>query len=261
MGLEGPYVAGLLGGVHPGLMVGAVLTGPASPRASGSRSRWSAPSPASSAWLGILGEGDLESRPSPPYDVYQIGRQVILRREIDPRALVSRGSVLAVAWRGLEWAPPHLTPHAIPFTWERRLPRSGPERCRRSGSRSRCSIPSASRASSRTRCGSSPQARYEVLRSQINPHFLFNTLNSINSSIRTNSDRAREMIRKLSAILRRALEPHEDIVPLRDELDFIDAYLDIETVRFGRDMLRVVKRSIPRSSECRCQSDAPPAAG
>jgi two-component system LytT family sensor kinase len=89
------------------------------------------------------------------------------------------------------------------------------------------------------------QARYEVLRSQINPHFLFNTLNSINSSIRTNSDRAREMIRKLSAILRRALEPREDIVPLRDELDFIDAYLDIETVRFGPDMLRVVKEIDP----------------
>jgi len=53
------------------------------------------------------------------------------------------------------------------------------------------------------------QARYDALRSQINPHFLFNTLNSISSSIRTNSERAREMIVKLSAILRRALEPHE----------------------------------------------------
>ena len=82
-------------------------------------------------------------------------------------------------------------------------------------------------------------ARYEALRSQINPHFLFNTLNTISSAARTNSEVAREMIGKLAAILRRALEPAEAFVPLREELDFIDSYLDIEIARFGANRLAV----------------------
>ncbi len=85
------------------------------------------------------------------------------------------------------------------------------------------------------------KARFEALRSQINPHFLFNTLNSIASSIRSNPDRAREIIVKLSRILRRLLSNDQDFVPLREELEFIDAYLDIEVIRFGRDKLRIHK--------------------
>ena len=77
------------------------------------------------------------------------------------------------------------------------------------------------------------EARLQALTNQINPHFLFNTLNSVTSLIRTNPEQARIMIQKLSRILRRLLRKHEHLTPLRDELDFIDDYLSIEQVRFG----------------------------
>jgi two-component system LytT family sensor kinase len=84
------------------------------------------------------------------------------------------------------------------------------------------------------------QARLEALSSQINPHFLFNTLNSVSSLIRTNPGQAREVVYKLSNILRRLLRKHENFNLLRDELSFIDDYLAIEMVRFG-DKLRFQK--------------------
>ena len=72
------------------------------------------------------------------------------------------------------------------------------------------------------------KARMDALTSQINPHFLFNTLNAVASLIRFDPDMARVVVMKLSNILRRLLRKHETFVPLRDELDFIDDYLDIE---------------------------------
>ena len=92
------------------------------------------------------------------------------------------------------------------------------------------------------------QARMEALQSQINPHFLFNTLNSVSSLVRRDPDSAREMIVKLSNILRRLLRKGGDsFVPLRDEVEFLDDYLDIEVVRFGREKLKVVKELEPAS--------------
>ncbi|HUO13481.1 MAG TPA: histidine kinase [Verrucomicrobiae bacterium] len=90
-------------------------------------------------------------------------------------------------------------------------------------------------------------ARMEALQNQINPHFLFNTLNSISSLVRFDPDMAREVISKLAKILRRLLSTGEAFAPLREELEFIDNYLDIEVVRFGRDKLRVVKDLDPMS--------------
>ena len=90
-------------------------------------------------------------------------------------------------------------------------------------------------------------ARMEALQNQINPHFLFNTLNSISSLVRFDPDMAREMIFKLATILRRLLSSSEAFVPLREEFEFVDNYLDIEVVRFGRDKLRVVKELDPAS--------------
>lgn len=84
-------------------------------------------------------------------------------------------------------------------------------------------------------------ARMEALQNQINPHFLFNTLNSVSSLVRFDPDTAREMIIKLANILRRLLNNTDAFVPLSEELEFIDNYLDIEVVRFGRDKLHVVK--------------------
>jgi two-component system LytT family sensor kinase len=84
------------------------------------------------------------------------------------------------------------------------------------------------------------EARLAALTSQINPHFLFNTLNSVSSLIRINPEQARAVVYKLSAILRRVMRKHENLSPLREELQFIDDYMAIEMVRFG-DKLRFVK--------------------
>ncbi len=83
-------------------------------------------------------------------------------------------------------------------------------------------------------------AKIESLKSQINPHFLFNTLTSISSLVRTQPDTARMLILKLSALLRRLMRSHQHFVTLREELESIDEYLDIEVVRFG-PMLQVEK--------------------
>jgi two-component system LytT family sensor kinase len=90
-------------------------------------------------------------------------------------------------------------------------------------------------------------ARMEALQNQVNPHFLFNTLNSISSLVRFDPETAREVISKLAMILRRLLSSSEAFAPLREEFEFIDNYLDIEVVRFGRDKLRVVKELDPVS--------------
>jgi len=85
------------------------------------------------------------------------------------------------------------------------------------------------------------RARMDALASQINPHFLFNTLNTVTALIRVDPDTARGVVLKLSNILRRLLRKHETFVPLREELSFIDDYLDIEVARFGEDNLDIVK--------------------
>jgi two-component system LytT family sensor kinase len=85
------------------------------------------------------------------------------------------------------------------------------------------------------------KTRMDALTSQINPHFLFNTLNTVSSLIRFDPDMARGVVLKLSNILRRLLRKHETFVPLREELEFIDDYLDIEVIRFGRDKLQIFK--------------------
>ncbi|PYR47146.1 MAG: sensor histidine kinase [Acidobacteria bacterium] len=76
-------------------------------------------------------------------------------------------------------------------------------------------------------------AKIEALANQINPHFLFNTLASISSLIRTKPDTARMLITKLSGMLRRLMRSTDHFVTLREELESIDEYLDIEVVRFG----------------------------
>jgi two-component system LytT family sensor kinase len=90
------------------------------------------------------------------------------------------------------------------------------------------------------------EARLAALQRQINPHFLFNTLNSVASLIRTNPEQARKVVYKLSNILRRLLRKQENLCPLREELSFIDDYLAIEMVRFG-DKLRFVREIDPDS--------------
>ncbi len=91
------------------------------------------------------------------------------------------------------------------------------------------------------------EARLDALQRQINPHFLFNTLNSIASLVRNQPELARKMTVKLANILRALLKDHDAYVPLREELKFTDDYLDIEVVRFGADKLRVEKEIDPRT--------------
>jgi two-component system LytT family sensor kinase len=87
-------------------------------------------------------------------------------------------------------------------------------------------------------------AKIEALANQINPHFLFNTLTSITSLIRTQPDTARMLITKLSGLLRRLMRSTDHFVTLREELESVDEYLDIEVVRFG-PQLSVVKEIAP----------------
>jgi two-component system LytT family sensor kinase len=87
-------------------------------------------------------------------------------------------------------------------------------------------------------------AKIEALANQINPHFLFNTLTSISSLIRTQPETARMLITKLSGLLRRLMRSTDHFVTLREELESIDEYLAIEVVRFG-PQLRVDKQIAP----------------
>jgi two-component system LytT family sensor kinase len=91
------------------------------------------------------------------------------------------------------------------------------------------------------------EARLDALQRQINPHFLFNTLNSISALVRSQPELAREMTIKLANILRALLKDHDTYVPLREELSFTDDYLDIEVVRFGTEKLKVEKEIDPRT--------------
>ena len=81
-------------------------------------------------------------------------------------------------------------------------------------------------------------AELNMLKSQINPHFLFNSLNSISSLTMSNPDEAREMIIRLSDFLRYSLKHREnEYVPLGEELGRMKDYLAIEKVRFGEKLL------------------------
>ena len=78
------------------------------------------------------------------------------------------------------------------------------------------------------------ETELKMLRSQINPHFLFNSLNSISSLTITDPEKARDMVNKLSEFMRYALsKKDEQPVSIRSEFENLRLYLDIEKVRFG----------------------------
>lgn len=81
-------------------------------------------------------------------------------------------------------------------------------------------------------------AEIRRLQAQINPHFLFNSLNTITSFCRTSPEKARNLLQDLSSYLRKSLDASRGFVPLSEELDQIRCYLAIEQARFG-DRIKV----------------------
>lgn len=82
------------------------------------------------------------------------------------------------------------------------------------------------------------EAELQTLKSQINPHFLFNSLNSISSLTMTNPEKAHEMIIKLSGFLRYSLahDPNK-LIPLKQEIENVEAYIAVEKIRFGEKLI------------------------
>ncbi|MEZ9524548.1 LytS/YhcK type 5TM receptor domain-containing protein [Enterovibrio norvegicus] len=76
------------------------------------------------------------------------------------------------------------------------------------------------------------QSEIKLLHAQVNPHFLFNALNTISAIIRRDPDKARELIQNLSQFFRSNLKQNINTVTLREELAHVDAYLSIEKARF-----------------------------
>ncbi|MEY7999774.1 LytS/YhcK type 5TM receptor domain-containing protein [Clostridium sp. Mt-5] len=83
-------------------------------------------------------------------------------------------------------------------------------------------------------------AEFRALRAQIEPHFLFNALNTIASFCRTNPLKARELIIDLSNYFRQTLKRQEDFVYLKDEVEFIQSYISIEKARFGNRLNLII---------------------
>ncbi|MEO1515604.1 MAG: histidine kinase [Bacteroidota bacterium] len=78
------------------------------------------------------------------------------------------------------------------------------------------------------------QSELSALKAQLNPHFLYNVFNTINAAIPNSAKNARDMVNKLSDLFRYQLKAsREEFVPLKDELEFVEKYLDLEKERFG----------------------------
>ena len=93
------------------------------------------------------------------------------------------------------------------------------------------------------------QANLQALKMQLQPHFLFNTLNAISSLIHENPKVADDMVGSLSQFLRTTLDvSSENEVPLRSELRFVDRYLEIQQTRFG-DRLHVRREVDPKTMD------------
>ena len=87
-------------------------------------------------------------------------------------------------------------------------------------------------------------ARYESLKSQVNPHFLFNSLNVLTALVHKDANQAEQFIRRLSTVYRYILDSRDqEAVPLKEELDILNAYLFLVETRFGKSL--EVKINIP----------------
>lgn len=81
------------------------------------------------------------------------------------------------------------------------------------------------------------QSQYESLKNQVNPHFLFNSLNALSGLIHTDQDKAEEFVTQFAKVYRYVLEVQDkQLVELRQEVDFIHAYLFLQQIRFGNNL-------------------------
>jgi len=83
---------------------------------------------------------------------------------------------------------------------------------------------------------STAEARYRTLQNQLNPHFLFNALNTLKAVIRRDSDQAGQLVQFLSTFFRKNLKRPTEIVTLADEIEHVNAYLQIEKARFQANL-------------------------
>jgi len=88
------------------------------------------------------------------------------------------------------------------------------------------------------------KAELRALQSQINPHFLFNALNTISAYTRENPDRARQLLLSLSSYFRNTLSTHKEWVDIQDEIEHVLSYVEIEKARF-EERLTVSIRCAP----------------
>ncbi|MGH9937668.1 MAG: sensor histidine kinase, partial [Blastocatellia bacterium] len=92
------------------------------------------------------------------------------------------------------------------------------------------------------------QSELMALRAQINPHFFFNALNSVASLIAEDPPRAEQLLENLAEHFRHAFKPSSEIIPLQQELDLVETYIEVEKVRLG-DKLQFRKFVLPETLE------------
>ena len=84
-------------------------------------------------------------------------------------------------------------------------------------------------------------AEFETLKSQINPHFLFNSLNTLTSLIEENPKTATDFVQKLASVYRYVLaQKDKELVTLKDELQFVQSYIYLNQIRFGKNLQTIV---------------------
>lgn len=84
-------------------------------------------------------------------------------------------------------------------------------------------------------------ARYEILKNQVNPHFLFNSFNVLATLVHKDADMAEQFIRQLSKVYRYVLESRDkEVVPLTEEIEELEAYIYLMKIRFGESLKATV---------------------
>jgi len=98
--------------------------------------------------------------------------------------------------------------------------------------------------------GLAQQAKWMMLRYQVNPHFLFNALNSIRALIGLNDEKARRIVTEMAEYFRYSLSiEKKPLVPVKEEINAVENYIEIQKIRFpGR--LRVIKKVDPEAMDC-----------